>query len=44
MIIYFFKISGQGEIIPDGEYRARLARREHTRHVRHMLAQNIVKR
>ncbi|CAF3453440.1 unnamed protein product [Rotaria socialis] len=37
-------ISGRGEIIADGEYRSRLARREHDRHVRHVLAENIVNR
>ncbi|CAF3790952.1 unnamed protein product [Rotaria sordida] len=37
-------ISGRGEIISEGEYRSRLARREHVKHVRHILAENIVNR
>ncbi|CAF1063460.1 unnamed protein product [Adineta ricciae] len=37
-------ISNRGEILSDPEYRTRLAQREHRRHVRHMLAENIVSR
>ncbi|CAF2961367.1 unnamed protein product [Rotaria sp. Silwood2] len=37
-------ISGRGEIISEGEYRSRLVQREHVKHVRHMLAENIVNR
>ncbi|CAF4457717.1 unnamed protein product, partial [Rotaria magnacalcarata] len=34
-------ISRRGEIVPDGEYRLKLARRDHKKHVRQMLAENI---
>ncbi|CAF3685342.1 unnamed protein product [Rotaria sp. Silwood1] len=37
-------ISRRGEIVPDSEYRVKLARREHKKHVRQMLAENIVHR
>ncbi|CAF0716915.1 unnamed protein product [Adineta steineri] len=37
-------ISGRGDVLSDSEYRTRLARREHKKHVRHMLAENIVNR
>ncbi|CAF3621989.1 unnamed protein product [Rotaria sp. Silwood1] len=37
-------ISGRGEIISEGEYRSKLARRDHAKHVRHVLAENIVNR
>ncbi|CAF3137119.1 unnamed protein product [Rotaria sp. Silwood2] len=37
-------ISGRGEIISEGEYRSRLVQREHVKHVRHMLAENMVNR
>ncbi|CAF3277422.1 unnamed protein product [Rotaria socialis] len=37
-------ISRRGEIVPDGEYRLKLARRDHKKHVRQMLAENIVHR
>ncbi|CAF3632135.1 unnamed protein product [Rotaria sordida] len=37
-------ISRRGEIVPDSEYRLKLARRDHKKHVRQMLAENIVHR
>ncbi|CAF2938466.1 unnamed protein product [Rotaria sp. Silwood2] len=37
-------ISRRGEIVPDSEYRVKLARRDHKKHVRQMLAENIVHR
>ncbi|CAF0754519.1 unnamed protein product [Didymodactylos carnosus] len=37
-------ISRRGEVVPDSEYRVKLAEREHKKHVRQMLAENIVHR
>lgn len=37
-------INQRGEIVTEGEYRSRLAQREHRKYVRHMLAENIVHR
>ncbi|UJR29948.1 hypothetical protein I4U23_017495 [Adineta vaga] len=37
-------VTNHGEILSDAEYRSKLAQREHRKHVRHMLAENIVNR